>query len=239
VSWGLAFTAGLFSFLSPCVAPVVPGYLSFLSGAAIGTTMSESRQTERVLIASLLFVLGFAAVFVALGATAGAVGALLSEQRAILNRLSGLVMIAMGLFVLGAFSFAPLLQDRRVQLIDRPYGALSTVAVGMAFGFGWTPCIGPVLASILLYAGATETAQDGAVLLLIYSLGLGLPFVLAALGVNQTLLMAPCSRRILPIVSRASGLLLIGLGGIFVTNQIHLIAYLNGVPQIVFERLMG
>jgi cytochrome c-type biogenesis protein len=111
--------------------------------------------------------------------------------------------------------------------------------VGMAFGFGWTPCIGPVLASILLYAGATETAQDGAVLLLIYSMGLGLPFVLAALGVSQALLTTPFARRILPAVSRASGLLLIGLGTVFLTNQVHVIGYLNGLTQTVFEQLAG
>jgi cytochrome c-type biogenesis protein len=239
VSWGLAFSAGLFSFLSPCVAPVIPGYLSFVSGSAIGASPGQARQTERVLIASVLFVLGFAAVFVTLGASAGAVGALLAEQRAIMNRLSGLVMIAMGLFVVGAVRLTPLLQDRRVRLIDRPYGPLSTVAVGMAFGFGWTPCIGPVLASILLYAGATETAQDGAVLLLIYSMGLGLPFVLAALGVSQALLTTPFARRILPAVSRASGLLLIGLGTVFLTNQVHVIGYLNGLTQTVFEQLAG
>ncbi len=228
----------MLSFLSPCVAPVVPGYLSFVSGAAIGPSPGEPRQVERVAIASVLFVLGFAAVFVTLGATAGAVGAILAEHRSTLNRLSGAVMLAMGLFVLGVVRIGPLLRERRVHLIDRTYGPIGTVLVGMAFGFGWTPCIGPILASILLYAGATETAQAGAILLLMYSLGLGLPFILAALGISQAVVSLPMGRHWLPALNRVSGVALLVLGALFLTNQAHVIGYLNGATMVLFERFV-
>jgi cytochrome c-type biogenesis protein len=235
VSWGVAFLAGLLSFLSPCVAPIVPGYLSFVSGVAIGTETREPRQTERVVIASALFVLGFSAVFVTLGVTAGALGGFLESYRAGLNRLAGAFMILMGLFVLG-FVRAPMLyRERRFHFIDRPYGPLGTVALGMAFGFGWTPCVGPVLATILLYAGSTETAQEGGLLLLVYSLGLGLPFVAAALGLNRAVRGLAWLKRHFVAINVASGALLIGMGVLFLTNQAFYLTYLNVAAQRLFE----
>lgn len=237
VSWAVAFAAGLLSFLSPCVAPVVPGYLSFVTGTAVGVEPSTPRQTERVVVASLLFVLGFVLVFVTLGATAGAIGSMLAEHRALLNRASGIVMIAMGLFVLGFLRLSPLMRERRVHLIDRPLGPLGTLAVGIAFGLGWTPCIGPVLAAILLYAGSAETAQMGALLLLVYSLGLGVPFVLASLGLNSALSCTGRLRRALPALNAASGILLVAMGIVFVSNQTAAIGYVSGISQALFEQI--
>lgn len=235
MSWGVAFLAGLVSFLSPCVAPIVPGYLSFISGAAVGVERSESRRTERVAIASLLFVLGFSTVFVALGATAGAVGMVLGEYRPILTRAAGGVMVLMGLFTLGLIRVGALQRERRIHLIDRPYGPVGTVLLGMAFGFGWTPCIGPVLAGILFYAGAAETAQTGAVLLLLYSVGLGFPFVLSALGLSRALVSTAWARRALPGLNGAAGALLVITGALFLTNQAVYLAYLNVATQRLLE----
>ena len=235
VGWPVAFVAGLFSFLSPCVAPIVPGYLSFVSGVAVGPSASQPRQTERVIIASGLFVLGFSLVFVALGATAGAIGTALATYREPLTRLSGVGMIVMGLLVLGLVRAPMLMRERRIQLIDRPYGPLGAVVLGMAFGFGWTPCIGPVLASILLYAASVETAQEGAVLLLVYSAGLGSPFLLTALGMSRALSSLAWLRPHLAFVSTVSGVLLVGMGVLFLTNRSVYLTYLNVATQRLIE----
>ncbi len=238
IGWGVAFLAGLLSFLSPCVAPIVPGYLSLVSGAAIGPGGTDRRQTERVTIAGSLFVLGFSFVFVVLGATAGALGGLLGGGRTLLSQISGVVMIAMGLVVLGAIRAPMLYRERRVLPIDRPYGPIGAVLVGMAFGLGWTPCIGPVLASILLYAGAAETARDGGLLLLAYSLGLGLPFVGAGLAISRGLSAMKHLKHHLATLNLVSGLLLIALGALFLTNQASYLAYMNVAAQRLVESVI-
>ena len=238
VSWSVAFGAGLLSFFSPCVAPVVPGYLSFVSGTALGIDPRDARGTERVIIASLLFVLGFSLVFVALGTTAGALGGLLEGSRTLLDRLAGVVMVVMGLFVLGLIRVPLLGRERRYHFIDRPYGPLGAVLVGMAFGFGWTPCIGPILASILLYASAAETAQEGGVLLLIYSLGLGLPFVMAALGFRGAAAPLMRLRRSFVAANVISGALLIGMGALFLANRGFYVTYMNVAAQRLFETVV-
>lgn len=235
VGWLLAFAAGLLSFFSPCVVPIVPGYLSLVSGVAIGATPASRRQTERVAIASVLFVLGFTLVFVALGAAAALFGGLLDGYRPVVTRLSGALMIVMGLLVLGVVRVPLLARDYRAHFIDRPYGPVGTVLLGMAFGFGWTPCIGPVLASILLYAGTAETAQEGALLLLVYSAGLGVPFISSALLLSRAVDALGWARRRLPLLNAVSGTLLVVLGGLFLTNQSYLLAYLSSASQ----RLLG
>ncbi|MFN8521930.1 MAG: cytochrome c biogenesis protein CcdA [Chloroflexota bacterium] len=219
----LALLAGLVSFVSPCVLPIVPGYLSFVSGVAIDPSHRSRRETERVLIASLLFVAGFATVFVALGATAGFVGEALGPYRSWLTRLAGLVMVVLGLAVMGLVAPGWLYRQRSMLVIDRPYGPVGAALVGMSFALGWTPCIGPVLGSILLYAGANETAQQAAMLLLAYSTGLGLPFVAAALGAarlsHAMSLLGPVGR----VAHPASGALLVAIGALLLTNQVWLI----------------
>ena len=238
VSWGIAFLAGVLSFLSPCVAPIVPGYLSFISGSAIGAADEDSRRTERVMIASALFILGFSTVFVVLGAAAGLLGGLLEGYRTVVSRASGVVMVAMGLFVLGLVRMPALYRERRVHFIDRPYGPLGTVLLGAAFGFGWTPCIGPVLASILLYAAAAETAREGALLLLVYSLGLGVPFVLAALALSHAAGALSWLKRSFHVVNAVSGVLLITMGALFVTDQAAYLTYLNVAALRLVELAM-
>lgn len=235
VSGTLAFIGGLISFLSPCVAPIVPGYLSFVSGVAIGSGPTSQRQTERVVIASSLFVLGFTLVFVAMGATAGFVGAALTEHRLLLTRTAGVVMIVMGLFVLGLVRVGWLYREGRAHFIDRPYGPLGAVFIGAAFALGWTPCIGPVLASILLYAGVTDTAREGALLLLWYSAGLGLPFVLVALFFGRFVRLLSVTNRFLPVTNSVAGVLLIVSGALVLTNQIGLIQI--GSPTL--QRIVG
>ena len=231
VGWALAFIAGLLSFFSPCVVPIVPGYLSLVSGVAIGAEPISRRQTERVAIASVLFVLGFTVVFVALGAAAGLLGNLLDGARPALTRTAGLLMIAMGLLVMGFVRVPLLARDYRVHFIDRPYGPIGTVLIGMAFGFGWTPCIGPVLASILLYAGTAETAQQGALLLMVYSAGLGVPFMGAALVLSRAVDALGWVRRHLRLLNVMSGTLLVVIGCLFLFNQSAVLAYMSVASQ--------
>ena len=235
VGWLLAFGAGLLSFLSPCVAPLVPGYLSFLSGSAGVGAASSRGETERVLTVSLLFVLGFSVVFVLLGAGAALFGALLEIHRPLLNRLAGLAMILMGLAIAGLIRAPFLEQERRLHLIDRAYGPLGTLLIGMAFALGWTPCIGPVLATILFYAGASDTVEQGAFLLLIYSLGLGLPFVLVGLGWSRALTLLSWAKRHSQALNLSSATLLVGVGLLFLTNRVF---YLNLFAQRLYYDLL-
>ncbi len=174
----LAFTAGLISFLSPCVLPLLPGYLSYLSGMSVEDA-SAQRGTTVVGVAAL-FVLGFSLVFVALGATASYIGAALLPYRDTLTRMAGVFIILMALVMLGAFRLPVFYREKRFHL-GREFGVWSAFPLGMAFAFGWSPCIGPVLTSILAYATTVGTAQKGALLLFIYSLGLGVPFLVMAL----------------------------------------------------------
>jgi cytochrome c-type biogenesis protein len=236
LSLGVAFLAGLLSFLSPCVAPLVPGYLSFLAGSAgVGVASASRGETERLLTVSILFVLGFTAVFVVLGAGAGLFGSLLETVRPQLNVVAGSVMILLGLVVGGLIRIPLLQEERRLLLIDRPFGPLGTVLLGMAFALGWTPCIGPILAAILYYAGAFETAEQGAVLLLAYSIGLGLPFIAVGLGWGRLLSLLSWAKGHGQVLNLSSGALLVGLGLLFVSNRVF---YLNLLAQRFYYELL-
>jgi cytochrome c-type biogenesis protein len=173
----LAFGAGLLSFLSPCTLPLLPGYLAYMSGLGIDEVQTQERRGT-TLLAAALFVLGFSVVFVAGGATASYVGSLLSQYRLVLARISGVVIIVMALVLLGMIRIPILYQERRFH-IGRELGLWSALPLGMAFAFGWIPCIGPTLSAILLVAGQTSSVQHGALLLFCYALGLGVPFLLA------------------------------------------------------------
>jgi cytochrome c-type biogenesis protein len=216
----------------------VPGYLSLVSGVAIGTAPASRRQTERVVVASTLFVLGFTVVFVALGAAAGLLGGLLEGARPAFTRASGALMIAMGLLIVGALKVPFLARDYRVHFVDRAYGPIGVVLMGMAFGVGWTPCIGPILASILLYAGTSETAQEGALLLMVYSAGLGIPFVASAIVLSRAVNGLSWVRRHLPTLNTMSGSVLVLVGAVFLFNQAYLLAYLSSASQRLLEPLL-
>ena len=238
LGWLLAFGAGLLSFFSPCVVPIVPGYLSLVAGVAIGSTPSSRRQTERVVVASTLFVLGFTVVFVALGAAAGLLGGFLEGARPLFIRTAGALMILMGLLVVGFVRIPILARDYRVHFVDRAYGPIGVVLIGMAFAVGWTPCIGPILASILLYAGTAETAQQGALLLLVYSLGLGIPFIGSALALSRAVNGLAWVRRHLPTLNAVSGSVLVLIGALFLLNQAYLLAYLSAASQRLLDPLL-
>src|ERR671933_868144 len=178
----IAFTAGLLSFLSPCVLPLIPSYVTFITGMSLEEAQGARRTA---LVHSLLFIAGFTVIFLALGATASVLGRALLAMREWISRLGGALIIVFGLYLLGVFNIQTLGQERRVHLANKPMGYLGTVLVGVAFGAGWTPCIGPILGSILIYTSSTADLGRGLLLLAAYSLGLAIPFVAAALAVNR------------------------------------------------------
>ena len=194
ISLFVAFSAGLLSFLSPCVLPLVPSYLGFITGLGL-EDITRARRTT--LVHALLFVVGFSAVFVVLGAGATLLGQLLLAYKVLIARIGGIMLIALGLWMLGVFKFAVLNQERRVHLTDKPLGYLGTLMVGVAFGAGWTPCLGPILSGILMIAGSESTVGRGVALLAAYSAGLAVPFS-AKCGIAGAVLW------ILPEISRAS-----------------------------------
>ena len=209
-----AFGAGLVSFLSPCILPLVPPYLCFLAGTSLSelTGAVGAGASGRALARALAFVLGFACVFVALGAAASSIGRLAADHLALLSRIAGLVIIALGLQVAGLLRIPWLLRTARREALAPPAGMAGAFAVGLAFGFGWTPCVGPVLASILLLAGAEATAGRGAALLAAYSAGIGVPFVAAALFTGAFLRLAARLKSRLAVIETAMGLVLVATG---------------------------
>ncbi len=220
-----AFAAGVVSFLSPCVLPLIPGYLSFITGYTASELSEEGRSTRAVLVPSLLFVLGFSIVFVGLGASASVLGSFLVEYNDILVRIAGVAVFLFGLFMLGVIKVPWLYGEARVDMGKaRMFGRGAALVLGMAFAFGWTPCVGPILGSILAIAGTTGSAVQGAILLLAYSLGLGIPFVLTALlfGRLRTTLTWLNSHSI--IINRVAGVLLMLVGVLIFTGQMNILA---------------
>src|SRR5512135_2423305 len=227
VSLAAAFLAGLFSFISPCVLPIVPGYLSFISGVNVAQFKDGGAPLDlvrRVVLSSLAFVLGFSTVFVALGAAATLVGALLLEHKRTLGMIGGVIVIVLGLHSMGVFKIQWLLGEKRANVQSRPLGLVGAYVVGLAFAFGWTPCIGPILGAIILYASQQETVAQGVVLLSAYSAGLGIPFLLSALAVNWFFKASGGLRRSMRAVEVASGVLLVGVGLLLVTDRLTVIA---------------
>jgi cytochrome c-type biogenesis protein len=223
----VAFAAGLLSFLSPCVLPLVPSYVGFLTGMTL-TEMSGRRRVA--VVHALLFVAGFSLVFVLLGASATALGSALKHYQTWIARVGGVLVILFGLLCLGMVKVGFLQQERRLQLQNKPVGYLGSALVGIAFGAGWTPCIGPVLGAILSLAATTESVSRGMLLLGVYSAGLAVPFLLAAVAVESFLDWFQRFRRFLPWVMRVSGVLLIFVGVLMVTGQFtRLAGWLQGL----------
>jgi len=230
VSIAAAFTAGLVSFLSPCVLPLVPGYISLVSGASVEQLKSDDnpRVLGKVLLHSLLFIAGFSVVFISLGASATWIGQVLLSRMSILYRIAGVVIIIFGLHLTGLLKIGFLYQDKRFHSAGKPATAMGAFLIGLAFAFGWTPCIGPILAAILGLAASQDTIAAGVGLLALYSLGLAVPFLLTSLGINQFLKFYNRFRAHLHQVEVFSGVVLIALGVMIFTNQFtRLAGYLS------------
>jgi cytochrome c-type biogenesis protein len=235
-SFVLAFVAGLLSFLSPCVLPLVPSYVGFLTGLTL-----EELEVRRgtALAHALWFVAGFSLIFVTLGASASALGAVLLRSQVWIGRIGGVLVILFGLYLLRVFQPAFLTRERRLQLAHKPLGYLGSAFVGVTFGAAWTPCIGPILGAILTMAAAQGSVALGAGLLTVYALGLAVPFVLAALALDRFLVWFQRFRPYIVWVERIAGILLIILGLLLVTDRFTLIAsWLQGLtPEFLKSRL--
>ncbi|MBF9233423.1 cytochrome c biogenesis CcdA family protein [Microvirga alba] len=220
VSIPAAALGGLISFLSPCVLPLVPPYLSFLAGTTFDRlNAGDGAVRRRAILAALLFVAGFSTVFVALGATASALGQVIRQYLDVLSTIAGLAIIVMGLHFLGVFRIGFLYREARFN-VDRPVGLWGAYVMGLAFAFGWTPCIGPVLAAILAVAGSETSVARGALLLAAYSLGLGIPFLLAAFAMKPFVALLKRVRSRFGVIEKAMGVLLILTGIAFLTGWI-------------------
>lgn len=232
----VAFTAGVLSFLSPCVLPLVPSYVGFLTGMTLPEMTGRRRAA---LVHALLFVAGFSLVFVLLGATATALGRALNYYQLWLQRIGGLLIIAFGLVCLGVIKVGFLSQERRVQVEQKPLGYLGSVLVGMAFAAGWTPCIGPVLGAILGLAATAQDLSRGMLLLAVYSAGLALPFLIAAAALETFLEWFQRFRPFLPWVMRVSGILLIFVGILLVSGEFtRLAGWLQQfTPDVLREKI--
>jgi cytochrome c-type biogenesis protein len=215
-----AFAAGLVSFLSPCVAPLIPGYLALISGNAVVSSGEVARKNS-LFFTSLAFVAGFTLVFVSLGASASAFGDLvLADYRQTLTRIAGLVMIIMGFVLLWGFRIPWLMSERRFHFAPRQFSLSETLLVGMAFGLGWTPCFGPILAGILAYTSTVDGVREGTLLLTAYSFGLGLPFLAAGFGLGHFDRLLRFMTRHMRTIALVSGTAMILIGVVFVTGQI-------------------
>jgi cytochrome c-type biogenesis protein len=222
VSIPAALIAGLVSFLSPCVLPLVPPYLIYLTGATIEHVESEetpSASRRAVTMSALLFVLGFSTIFIALGASASLIGGVIRAWSAELSILAGIVIIVMGLHFLGLTRIGLLMREGRLP-IPKPVGLWGAYVMGLAFAFGWTPCIGPILAAILSIAAAEATVTKGAGLLAVYSAGLGIPFLIAALMIEQFSTLFARMKGHLVNVERTMGVLMVITGIGFLTGAI-------------------
>ncbi|HET7274508.1 MAG TPA: cytochrome c biogenesis protein CcdA [Longimicrobiaceae bacterium] len=225
VSLGVAFLAGLVSFLSPCVFPIVPSYVGFVTGLTLEELKDGSRADARrqAAVHAALFVVGFSLVFIALGASATALGVVLRRSLPLLQQIGGVVIALFGLYLLGVLKVPAMMRERRVQLASKPAGKLGSVVVGVAFGAGWTPCVGPVLASVLLYASLEETMVQGMILLASYSLGLGLPFFISAVALNWFLAGSSRLRGWILPLERAAGAVMVLVGVLLFTGQFAVI----------------
>ena len=222
--------AGLISFLSPCVLPLVPPYLGYLAGVSLdqlkgNPEIEAERARVRVFFAALAFVLGFSTVFVILGASASLIGKFVIQHLVLLGYVAGIMIIIMGLHFIGVFKISLLHREVRLNVNHKPTGIGGAYLIGLAFGFGWTPCIGPVLAAILAVAGTKDTVGQGAILLLIYSLGIGIPFLVASLFAGAFINFMQGFRKHLAKVEVAMGIILILTGIGFLTGQIANFAY--------------
>ena len=216
----VAFSAGLFSFLSPCVLPLFPSYLSFITGMSVDrlATVVTAGARARVLLHSVAFIAGFTAVFVSLGASFSAAGQFLLDYRDWIRIGGGALIVVFGLYIAGIVKIGVLGRTQQLQIRSKPAGLIGSFAVGLTFAIGWTPCVGPILGSILTLASNEKTIQQGIALLVAYSAGLGVPFLLSSLALGGFLRFFKRYRPFIPAVERVAGVLLVAVGILVVTN---------------------
>ncbi len=229
ISYAGALGGGILSFISPCVLPLVPAYLCFLGGTSLeqlsGEQSAEDGAARRVVISALFFIFGFSSVFVALGASASAISGILLQHKLILGQIAGVVIVIFGLHIMGLLRIPFLNREARLHLRDRPAGLLGAYLLGLAFAFGWTPCIGPILATVLSIAARNDSLWYGTSLLFVYAAGLGIPFLLAAFLAAPFLRWLKRMRHQMRRIEIATGGLLIVTGFLFIFNSFELLGF--------------
>jgi len=221
-----AFLAGLLSFLSPCVLPLVPSYLMYITGLSLNQlTDSVERHRERttIVVNALLFIIGFSLVFIAFGASASLVGRMLTDYQQLIRQVGGVFVILFGLYLMGILKLRFLMSEKRIHLRSRPAGYAGSLLIGATFAAGWTPCVGPVLGTMLMYASTTDTLADGVTLLAFYSFGLGLPLFAAAIGMDRFLAGFKHFRGYVGVMSSISGVFLVIFGLAIYSDSLTLI----------------
>jgi cytochrome c-type biogenesis protein len=238
ITFAVAFGAGVLSFLSPCVLPLVPSYLGFITGMSLDDLRAGSNR-KAILVPALAFVGGFSLIFLIMGASATLLGQMFRYYQDWISRIGGVLIILFGLHLLGVFRIAPFLRERRFQLESRPAGVLGAGVAGMVFGAGWTPCIGPVLGALLTYAMTRDQLGNGLFLLSFYSLGLALPFLAAALATGTFLGTSKRMRRFLPVVEKVSGAVLVLAGVLLVSGSFSALSayFVKWTPEFLLEKL--
>jgi len=238
----IAFTAGVLSFLSPCVLPLIPSYLSFVSGVSLEEMQLAQMERElrrRVILNALSFIFGFSAVFISLGASASFLGGLFLSYRDIIRVVGGVFILLVGIYLLGLFKLSFLERYFQVELREKPSGYAGSFLVGITFGVAWTPCVGPILGAILALAGTSGEVERGMILLAMYAGGLALPFFLSALAVNSFLHFSQVFRRYIHAVHMGAGILLVVVGLLLITDYMTMLnAYaIRLTPEWLLERL--
>ena len=223
VSFPAAFVAGLLSFFSPCVLPLIPAYFTFITGFSIEelTEKYNSEIRKKVFFSTFLFVLGFSLVFILMGASASYLGGLMYTYKKLIRIIGGLLIIILGIHLTGLIRIPGLDFEKRMTLEKKPLHFLGTLIIGMAFGAGWSPCIGPLLGSILIIAGSQETVLQGIILLGIYSAGLAIPFIIISIFINFLLIFIKKASKVLKYVNVAAGVILIVVGLVLVSNKLY------------------
>jgi cytochrome c-type biogenesis protein len=227
VSVFTAFIAGLVSFLSPCVLPLVPGYISIISGASLEQLKAREKDSSlfrTVLLNSIMFIIGFSITFILLGASATWIGQILLSKMRLLGQIAGLILIAFGIHLTGLVKINALYKDKRFHNLEKPRGLVGALVLGLAFAFGWTPCIGPILAGIMTIASTKQTVTEGMFLLGTYSAGLGIPFLLTSLALNKFLAFYGRFKKHFHAVEVASGILVIAIGVLILTGSLSRLA---------------
>ncbi|HSL71354.1 MAG TPA: cytochrome c biogenesis protein CcdA, partial [Longimicrobiales bacterium] len=238
VTFAVAFVAGVLSFLSPCVLPLVPSYLGFVTGMTLDDLRGGTSRWA-ILVPALAFTAGFSLVFLIMGATATLLGQMLLRYQDWISRIGGVLIILFGLHLLGVLRIMPFLRERRMQLESKPAGLIGAGVAGIVFGAGWTPCIGPVLAALLTYTSTRANLATGMMLLTFYSLGLAVPFLAAALATGSFLNTSKRMRRWLPVVEKTSGVILLIAGVLLVSGSFTVLSayFARWTPEFLLEKL--
>jgi cytochrome c-type biogenesis protein len=223
VSYPAAFIAGLLSFFSPCVLPLIPAYFTFISGFSLEelTHGRNAAMRRKVILSTSFFVLGFSLVFISMGASASYLGALMVTYKDWIRIIGGILIVILGIHLTGVIRIRGLDFEKRMKIEKKPLHFLGILVIGMAFGAGWSPCVGPLLGSILILAGSQGTVWQGVVLLAVYSSGLAIPFILISIFINFLLIFIGKASKVLKYVNIAAGVVLIAVGFILISNKLH------------------